>query len=369
MPLYKHPRSPYWYVRIGRKTRCSTGTANRAEAEEFERTLQERLWRLERLGDRGAVPWREVAERWLKESAKPKRRDRELLEWLAPKIGQYSVADVADPDIVLKIRELGLQEGWSHSTVDRLMATVRAVLKRAQAWRCIDAVPHIPMYGQPQAEPRWLTAAEFQSLCRELPPHLALAARFAVLTGLRMRAMLRLTWDRIDLEARRAWVPASHMKAAKTLALSLSPAAVEVLLELRALNPSGPWVFQWNGHPIDDCNTRAFQAAVKRAGIGPLRWHDLRHTFASWAVQNGVRLEELMQLGGWSDYRMALRYGHLAPSQVASAAERVANMLHTPQTAEIGSGREKANEISEEDGGAEGDRTLDLRIAKAAGRR
>ncbi len=365
MPLYKHPRSPYWYVRIGRKTRCSTGTANRAEAEEFERTLQERLWRLERLGDRGAVPWREVAERWLKESAKPKRRDGELLEWLAPKIGQYSVADVADPDIILKIRELGLQEGWAPPTVDRLMAAVRAVLKRALAWRCIDAVPHIPMYGQPQAEPRWLTGAEFQALCRELPPHLGLAARFAVLTGLRMRAMLGLTWDRIDLEARRAWVPASQMKAAKTLALPLSPDAVQVLLELRARNPSGPWVFQWNERPIDDCNTRAFKEAVKRAGVGPLRWHDLRHTFASWAVQGGVRLDELMQLGGWSDYRMALRYGHLAPSQVASAAERVAKMLNTAHTAERGSGREKCSENRDVGGGAAGDRTPDLRIANA----
>jgi integrase len=279
------------------------------------------------------------------------------------------VADVADPDIILKIRDLGLQEGWSPSTVDRLLATVRAVLKRAQAWRHIDTVPHIPMYGQPQAEPRWLTVGEFQALCRELPPHLALAARFAVLTGLRMRAMLKLTWDRVDLDNRRAWVPASHMKAGKTLALSLSPAAVQVLLKLRALNPSGPWVFQWNERPIDDCNTRAFQAAVKRAGVGPLRWHDLRHTFASWAVQNGVRLEELMQLGGWSDYRMALRYGHLAPSQVASAAERVANMLQTPQTAETGSASSDITGIKELGGGAAGDRTPDLRIAKAAGRR
>ena len=329
MPLYKHPRSPYWYVRIGRKIRCSTGTANKAEAEEFERTLQERLWRLERLGDRGAVPWREVADRWLTESAKRKRRDRELLEWLAPKVGEYSIADVADPDIIAKIRELAAREGWAPATVDRLMATVRAVLRRAHTWRHIDAVPHVPMYAQRQPEPRWLTPLEVESLCRELPPHLALAARFAVLTGLRMRAMLRLTWDRVDLQAARAWVPASHMKGGKTFVLPLSPAAVETLRELRAMNPSGPWVFQWKERPIDDCNTKAFKDAVKRAGLEPLRWHDLRHTFASWAVQNGVRLDELMQLGGWSDYRMALRYGHLAPSQVASAADRVAQMLHT----------------------------------------
>jgi len=62
---------------------------------------------------------------------------------------------------------------------------------------------------------------------------------------------------------------------------------------------------------------------VKAAGLEPLRWHDLRHTFASWAVQSGVTLHELMLLGGWSSYSMVLRYAHLAPDHLAQAAERV----------------------------------------------
>jgi integrase len=68
---------------------------------------------------------------------------------------------------------------------------------------------------------------------------------------------------------------------------------------LKKLNPEGPWVFQWMGRPIDDCNTLAFQKAVARAKVGPLRWHDLRHTGASWAVQSGVPLQQVMELGGW----------------------------------------------------------------------
>ena len=61
------------------------------------------------------------------------------------------------------------------------------------------------------------------------------------------------------------------------------------------------------------CNTLAFQNAVKAAKVDPLRWHDLRHTWASWAMHSGVTLHELMLLGGWRSFPMVLRYAHFAP--------------------------------------------------------
>jgi integrase len=108
-----------------------------------------------------------------------------------------------------------------------------------------------------------------------------------VLTLLRMRAMLRLTWDRIDLEDKTAWIRRRRQKQCKTFQFPLSVDVIELLRRLRELNPKGDHVFQWEGKPIDDCNTRAFQEAVKRADVAPLRWHDLRHTGASWAAQSG----------------------------------------------------------------------------------
>jgi integrase len=329
MPLYRRPRSPFWWVRIGRKTRRSTGTTDREQAEEFEHVLTSRIWRREKLGDRSTVPWKEAAERWLKDSRKAKRRDREFLAWLAPKIGEDTVADVAHPDALESLRNDGLAEGWSHSTVDRLMGTVSAVLRKCVEWRYLEYAPKVPMYRPELDEPRWLTQSEFSRLCAELPPHLELAARFAVLTMLRMRAMLRLTWDRVDLKEKKAWVPRGHQKAGRTFGFPLSSEAIKVLRQLRRLNPNGERVFQWNGAPIDDCNTLAFQKAVERAKVAPLRWHDLRHTGASWAVQSGVTLQELMTLMDVRSYSIVLRYAHLAPSHAAAAAERVARWAHT----------------------------------------
>lgn len=328
MPLYKRPGSPYWWVRIGRKTRRSTRTADRRAAEEFERILTERLWRRDQLGDRSQVTWTEAAARWLKDSRKAKKRDRELLAWLQERIGEEPVSAVAHPDALEEIRQDGLTEGWSHATVDRLMGTVSAVLRKCHEWRYIEAAPKVPMYRPPRAEPRFLTLEQFNALCAELPEHLRLAAIVAVNTLLRMRAMLKLTWDRVELDQKRAWVPSSHQKAGRPFAVPLNSDAIAALKALRKLNPEGNHVFQWQGRPVDDCNTKAFQDAVRRAGVGALRWHDLRHTGASWAVQSGVTLPELMAWGDWKSYQMVLRYAHLAPSQAASAAERVAQWAH-----------------------------------------
>lgn len=333
MRLFKRKGSPHWWVGIGRKTRKSARTADREKAKEFGRILEERLWRINQLGDRSAVSWKEAADRWITDSAKPKERDREFLVWLEPTIGAYPVSDVANPDVLEEIRKDGLAEGWAHSTVDRLMATVRAVLKSCVRWQYLTHAPSVPMYRPGLDEPKWLTPEEFAALCKELPKHLELAARFAVLTLLRMRAMLQLTWDRVDLKARRAWIPRQQQKAKKTFGFSLSSEAIKVLKELRELNPEGRYVFQWKEKPIDDCNGKAFQDALERAGVKGANWHSLRHTGASWAVQNGVTLQELMQLGDWKDYRSVLRYAHLAPSHSASAAEKVAQMSHTGKRA------------------------------------
>jgi integrase len=216
-----------------------------------------------------------------------------------------------------------LARGWSHSTVDRMMRTVGSVLRACIRWRYLETVPHIPMYGEPEAEPRFLTEEQFAELCRQLPEHLRLAARFAVITLLRMREQSGLTWDRVNIESRTAWVPRGQTKGRRTHSIPLTDEAVAILKEVRQLIPGSRVFGQENFH------TAAFRKAAGRAGVPRIRWHDLRHTGASWAIQSGVTLPELMELGGWRSYRMVLRYGHLAPANTVKAAERVAQRAHS----------------------------------------
>ena len=326
MSLYKRTPGGPWWVKLGRKTRKSTGTKDRRQAEEFELDLRNRLWRRQKLGDRGAIAWQKAADRWLKDSKRERRRDREILEWLKPKIAEESISAVADPETLDQLREDGREAGWSESTIDRMMRTVRSVLRSCWKRKEIDQ-PYVPMHGDPEPQPRFLTPAQFGALCQELPPHLNLAARFAVLTLLRKTSQARLIWDRVDLARRWALIQGERTKTGKPFGIPLSEEAVAILRECLRWSPGGDRVFQYDGKPIGDFNRGAFQKAARRAGLPHLRWHDLRHTGASWAVQSGVTLQQLMVLGNWKSYRSVLIYAHLAPSDSAVAARMVGTVV------------------------------------------
>src|SRR5262249_26105795 len=81
------------------------------------------------------------------------------------------------------------------------------------------------------------------------------------------------------------------------------------------------------GKPVDNANTPAFRAALKAAGVDRFRFHDTRHTWASWMIQSGATERELMELGGWKDGTMVRRYAHLAPSQLVTAARGIDRVM------------------------------------------
>lgn len=83
-------------------------------------------------------------------------------------------------------------------------------------------------------------------------------------------------------------------------------------------------MFTFRGKPVTRANNHAWRKAVKRAGLTDLRWHDLRHTWASWHVQAGTPLAVLKELGGWASLTMVLRYAHLATEHLADHADRIA---------------------------------------------
>ena len=89
---------------------------------------------------------------------------------------------------------------------------------------------------------------------------------------------------------------------------------------------SGPYVFCYDdGQRIQDIR-KSFATALRKSGITNLRFHDLRHTFASQLVMAGVDLNTVRELMGHKDITMTLRYAHLAPSH----KQRAVDMLVEP---------------------------------------
>ena len=89
---------------------------------------------------------------------------------------------------------------------------------------------------------------------------------------------------------------------------------------------------------LENFRRRVWTPATLAAGVAPLRVHDLRHTWASWHVQNGTSLYELQRLGGWSSYGTVQRYAHLNSQQLQEAAERVSGtkLVHVVKNAGLG---------------------------------
>jgi integrase len=82
------------------------------------------------------------------------------------------------------------------------------------------------------------------------------------------------------------------------------------------------YVFVYEGAPVYQTSTKAWYDAMRVAGITKFRWHDLRHTWASWHVQGGTPLPVLKELGGWATYEMVLKYAHLACDHLAEWVDR-----------------------------------------------
>ena len=81
--------------------------------------------------------------------------------------------------------------------------------------------------------------------------------------------------------------------------------------------------------------SRVWARALKRAGLEDVRWHDLRHTWASWHVQRGTPLHALQELGGWESVEMVRRYAHLAPTHLAPYANAVGTSASQPEDSSV----------------------------------
>ncbi|HTR59328.1 MAG TPA: site-specific integrase, partial [Casimicrobiaceae bacterium] len=114
-------------------------------------------------------------------------------------------------------------------------------------------------------------------------------------------------------------------KNRKPISVPLNATALAVLRRQLGKHPER--VFTFRGRPLAWGNTLAWRKALKRAGIENFRWHDLRHTWASWHRQAGTPTHELQRLGGWRSSVMVERYAHLAPDHLAQAANRLDPLL------------------------------------------
>jgi integrase len=338
MSLYKRKDSPNWWVKITHKGGClqqSTGTADRRQAQEYHDKLKASLWEQEKLGAKPKVSWNDAVVRYLAETTHKASQadDKSHLRWLDSYLNGVELEDI-NRELLDRITKARLAEGAANATVNRTLEVVRAILRKAEnEWEWLTRAPSIRMLSEPTRRVRWITREEAERLLTELPAHLRVMAKFSLETGLRKANVTGLQWSQVDLVRRTAWIHPDQAKARKAIAVPLSAAAVIMLREQIGKHPK--YVFTFRGKPVTQVNTKAWRAALQRAGIEDFRWHDLRHTWASWHVQAGTPLHVLQELGGWECVDMVRKYAHLSSDHLAEYADRMSGGLKVVQQGKV----------------------------------
>lgn len=328
MAIYKRAAGGPWYIKFssgGEIIRRSSGSTDRAFAEEYETTLRNSYLRKAKL-KKGVYTWRDATKRYLKE-ARWRPATRATNEYALSFFTRIDIlpVDEINAEVARHARDF-VERRQTPASANRIMAVFRGVLRKCVAWEWLDKMPSIRFDRIEQKTIEPLTPEEYMRLESHLPAHLKGPARFAVLTGLREANVTGLKWSQVDLE--RGWliVPGSQYKTKKDYATTLSAAAIDVL---KAQPRESVYVFTYEGKPVTRFNNHAFRKARIRAGLPHFRWHDLRHTFASWMAQSGASDRVLQQAGGWSSAKMVERYAHLRPSDMLPHLLAVSSKLDT----------------------------------------
>ena len=263
--------------------------------------------------------------------------------------------------ITEKWRSRRQKDGVKFTTINRELVDLKACLARARDWGVIEVHPlerMKPCKIDSNPKVRFLSKEEFQAILSALDArearlrtertnankfraersydlypdlsnkpfadYLKPVVLLSLHSGLRRGELFGLRWEDIDFAQRNLTVTAATAKSGKTRHVPLNDEAFRVLKgwQKQTQKLSG-WVFEGkDGKPFHDVR-KSWAGILKKADVKAFRWHDLRHTFASNLTMAGVDLNTVRELLGHSDYKMTLRYAHLAPEHKAMAVSKL----------------------------------------------
>ena len=345
MPVYKQPKSHYWLIEVqvdGRRFRRSSKTTSKRKALALE-------WEWRKELSAPVAPEREppmllgeALDRYFQTVVQPRNRpknaarDKYLLQRIRHDLGENTSMSAITAARIASFTDGLLRECKTPATVNRHLAVLRAVLRKAaRDWAALREAPSIPLFKLRNERYRWLTEAEETRLLIASAGHLRDLLVFLLDTGARLSEAAHLTWRDVQLDRKpRGMVRFMVTKSGLPRSVPLTRRVEQMLSGLKQSCPKGEQrVFLHrqtgpkHGQPRKakpfSRPHRAFYSACDRAGITDFRIHDTRHTFASRLVMKGVPLLEVSKLLGHSSLRMTMRYAHLAPEAYDAAIAKL----------------------------------------------
>ncbi len=220
-------------------------------------------------------------------------------------------------------------------SIDKELATLRAIFRKAKELGLYRGdIPKIPFYRAKAKEiVRFLTPEEAQRLLNACPLHLRRIVFFALNTGCRAGEILNLRWEQVDFRSGTIQMEASFTKSKRKYTISMNSAVRELLEEIRKEQEekgiTHGYVFtnSWGKPYKQQGYRRAFQNALEEAGLKDFRFHDLRHTFASWVALKSKDIYLVKELLHHESVETTKRYAHLTEDYKLQTLEEISEIF------------------------------------------
>ncbi len=339
MSVYK-PKGKEWYMvdvydSAGRRIRKKAGRSRKL-ALDIEADLKTKILKREFLGvvDEKKIVFKDFVEEFLSwvavnlAEATYKRYRYTIHKSMVPRWGnlplQHITIKMIDDFKTARVKKV------KPASVNEDLICIMAMFRQAKRWGYVQESPCRGgglMFKQHKGSTRFLSYREARRLlegCKGSKwPDLHDLMLTGLHTGMRLGEILYLLWNDIDQSMRTIRVVSREEHRTKTGESRTVPLSTLLgdALKRRVRHLGSPYVFcddQGKARRIEVVS-RTFTKVVSRIGIEHITFHGLRHTFASWAVMNGVDLPTLQKILGHASIQTTMRYAHLAPEHLRGA--------------------------------------------------
>ena len=248
---------------------------------------------------------------------------------ILPVFGPYAPGDI-DKALCQRYAAERRAAGISDGSIWTELGHLRMALRWAEKVAMVEKPPAIWRPAKPETDKRILHRGEARALVDAADaPHVRLALILLLGTGARVGALLDLTWDRVDLERGTLTLRLPDATTRKGRAFLPMSGMVRAALQTARDMALSDHVIEYAGGPVRSIRN-GVQGAIRRAGLGHVRIHDLRHTAAVTMLAEGVPLEMVSQVLGHSNTAITYRtYARYLPQHMQGAVD-VLDFLGSP---------------------------------------
>jgi len=221
---------------------------------------------------------------------------------------------------VSKIRKI--EKRPSNAAINRELALLKHLFSMSIKWGNTDFNPVKEVkFLKEELKERILTPDEIQRLLSQANDELRPIIIMAINTGMRLGEILSLRWSQVNFRA--GFIQVEHSKSGKRRKIPMNSWLTQTLQNVK--KEGGEFVFVKSGKPIKSIRT-AWENALRRAEVFNCRFHDLRHTFATYSLHFGADLVSIRDILGHSDIRMTSRYAHSSDDLKRRAVEPLSDL-------------------------------------------